>query len=62
MAYDWEDLMSLRHAWEETFGESMPMGFEIGPDQYPTMKECIEKRDQAPLEDFINGLDPDVVY
>ena len=32
-------LEALRRDWERTFGESMPFGFEIGPEQFPMIRE-----------------------
>ena len=58
MPYTWSDLDALAHAWAETFGESLPMGFEVGPEQVPVMRECLRLRSQRPLEDYVRSLDP----
>ena len=55
-------LEALRRDWERTFGESMPFGFEIGPEQFPMMRECIRRRSKAPLEAYIASIPAGVVY
>ena len=60
--YDWEDLDDLRELWENTFGETMPYGFEVGPAQVPIMKEWLRLKSQKPLNDYIKGLPPDRVF
>ena len=51
--YTWDDLDALCEQCESVFGEKMTFGFEIGPEQVPLMRECIEKRSQAPLEKYV---------
>ena len=60
--YNWEDLESLREDWFRVFGESMPMGFMISPEQFPMMKKCIETKSQKPLEEYIDSLPEHIVY
>ncbi|MCY4607493.1 MAG: hypothetical protein OXD40_02695 [bacterium] len=61
-SYTMTDLIALMPAWEKTFGEDMPFGFEVRPAQVPIIKECIAKRSQEPLNAFIRGLGTDVTF
>ncbi len=60
--YDWKDLEDLRDDWFRLFGESMPMGFEITPEHVPMMKECIKKKSQKPLEEYIDSLPENTTF
>ena len=60
--YGIEDLVALRQDWERVFGSSMPMGFEITPDQVPVIKKCIETESQKPLRDYIDSLPEDTTF
>ena len=60
--YTWEDLDDLAPEWERIFGKEMPRGFVIGPDQVPIIRECIEKRDQEPLDRYVKALPRDLMY
>ena len=60
--YTWQDLEDLVPEWERIFGEEMPRGFEVGPDQVPIMRECIEKRDRGPLVRYVKSLPRDLMY
>lgn len=51
--YTWDDLFDLAEPWEETFGEALTYGFEIGPSQVPLLKRCIEERFRGPLERYV---------
>lgn len=58
-SYTWADLDALREQWERVFEETMPYGFEIGPEQVPLMRECIEKRSREPLEKYVREITAD---
>ena len=60
--YTWQDLEILVPDWERIFGETLPRGFVIGPDQVPMVRECIEKRSKRPLDLYIKSLPPDRMY
>ena len=60
--YTWQDLEVLVPDWERVFEVPMPRGFEVGPDQVPIMRECIEKRSKRPLVRYINSFPPDRTY
>ena len=60
--HTWNDLEALREPWAEVFGEPMGFGFEIGPEQFPMMRECIRTRSKAPLEAYIASIPAGVVY
>ena len=60
--YDWKDLEDLRDDWFRVFGESMGMGFEISPEQFPMMKKCIETKSKKLLEEYIDSLPEHIVY
>ena len=60
--YDWADLESLTDEWFRVFGESMGMGFEISPEQFPMMKKCIETKSKKLLEEYIDSLPEHIVY
>ena len=46
-------LFRVRQRWEEAFGESMPYGFEVGVADLPMLEQCVERRDQTPLNEAI---------
>ena len=52
------ELDALAPDWFRVFGEAMPRGFEIGPDQVPILKECLRTKSQKPLEAFVESLPP----
>lgn len=54
--YTMDDLEALEPEWEKVFGDMMPKGFEITPDQVPVMRQCIDERSQAPLEAYVATL------
>ena len=54
--YTWDDLMALRKPWEETFGETMAYGFEIGPDDVPLLRQCIAEKSRERLRRHIEEL------
>ena len=57
------DLLALQDEWEAVFnGETMPWGFEVGPEQVPILRECIRKRSRRPLDAFVRSLPKDRVY
>ena len=60
--YGIDDLIDLRDKWEEVFGSPMPMGFEIGPNQVPILKKCLESGDQKPLIDYVESIPEDITY
>jgi len=62
MTYTEEDMERLRPQWRELFGEEMPYGFEIGPEQYLVMRACIQQCSQAPLEAYVDSLPKGVLY
>ena len=56
MPCTWEDLEAVRQQWQETFGEQMPFGFEIGYDDIPLLRRCIAEKSMKPLDDHIEDL------
>ncbi len=60
--YTWDDLGELAPQWRETFGESMPYGFEVTPSIYEIMVECIRTKSQKPLDDYVMSLPKDEQY
>ena len=54
--FSMDDLEALAPEWERVFGGPMPMGFEIGPEQVPIMRQCIRDGSRAPLQAYIAGL------
>ena len=56
MAIDFEELDELREDWFAVFGESMPWGFEIGEEQIPLLRQCVERRSQEPLDRYVQAL------
>ena len=60
--FTFDDLEALRPQWEETFGMTMPMGFEVTPDQVPIMRECIRTKSRDPLKRYVDGLPANRVY
>ena len=60
--YTWKDLEVLAPDWERVFGEALPLGPVVGPDQVPMVRECIEKRSKEPLIRYIKSLPPDLMY
>ena len=58
-----DDLFALEPEWYEVFPDyELAMGFEIGPDQVPLLKECIQTKTTKPLEDYLANLPTDRVY
>ena len=61
--YDWDDLHALMDRWEKTFGETLLIGFEVGPGQVPIIKKCLRLKDQKPLDDYIKKcVDQGIVF
>lgn len=57
-----QEVLELMEAWEATFGEQMPWGFEVGESEIPILRQCIEQNSQLPIEDFVRSLPPDRTY
>ena len=55
-AIDFEELDELREDWMAVFGKSMPWGFEIGEEQIPLLRQCVERRSQEPLDRYVQAL------
>ena len=51
--YIYDDLIALQAPWLATFGEPMPFGFQIGPNQVPILRQCLAEESQEPLDDFV---------
>ena len=50
-------MIPLEGKWYETFGDSMPQGFGVGPEQIPILKECIRLKSTKPIDDYLeDGL------
>ncbi len=62
MTNTWSDLEKLAPDWYRTFGESMPMGFEVTPDQIDIIRDCIRQKSQKPLDDYVESLPKDVLF
>ena len=62
MSSNYADIEALRDQWDELFGEPVPMGWQIGPAQVPILRECIKKKSQKPLEDYIDSIPKDRDY
>ena len=58
----YERLEQLREDWETVFEEGMPWGFEIGEEQMPMLRECIDQESKAPLEAYVASLPPENRY
>ena len=54
--HTWADLEALSPEWEAVFGESIPMGFEIQPEQVPMMRQCIREKSREPLRNYIESI------
>ena len=57
--YTWRDMTPLEGKWYETFGEPMPQGFGVGPEQIPLIKECIRLKSMKPLDDYLRDSLPE---
>ena len=55
-------LLDLQTEWKRVFGEEVGIGFEIGVAQVPLLERCLGERDQAPLQEYLQNLDPDRDY
>ena len=56
ISYSMRGLIRLEPRWREVLGETMPQGFGIGPEAYPVLEECLDKRSQEPLDDYLREL------
>lgn len=60
--YTMADLERLGPQWEKVFGDTMPMGFEVGPEQVPIFERCIRKNSREPLAEYVASLPADSLY
>ena len=58
MTNTWSDLASHAPDWYRTFGESMPVGFEVTPDQIG----IIRQKSQKSLDDHLESLPKDALF
>ena len=56
------DLWQLAPQWLETFGEELAMGFDIGPDEAPIIRQCLEQKSQQPLDDHMKSLPAGIIF
>lgn len=56
------DLDELREDWMAVFGEGMPWGFEVGEQQIPLLRQCVEERSREQLNDYIRSLPANRLY
>lgn len=57
-----QEILDLKEAWQATFGEPMPWGFEVGVNEIPILHQCIKLKSQRPIEDFVRSLPTDRTY
>ncbi len=62
MTYTWQDLEDLAPEWYRLFGEEMPKGFEVTPEQVPIIRECIRTKSQKPLDDYARSIPSDIDF
>ena len=43
----------LGQQWREVFDEDMPQGFALHEGDYDTLRECVEKKSQEPLDALV---------
>ena len=51
-----EALEKLREPWRETFGEEMPVGFEVTPSQIGLIRKRLKEKSRAPLDAHIDEI------
>ena len=55
-------LDDLQDEWKRVFGDELARGFVIGIPQIPLIERCLRERSQTPLNEYIQGLDPNRDY
>ena len=60
--YTMVDLVRLAPRWEKVFGDTMPMGFEVGPEQVPIIERCIREKSREPLAEYVATLPAGTLY
>ena len=60
--YTMAELERLAPQWEEVFGNTMPMGFEVGPEQAPIIERCIREKSSQPLAEYVAILPAGTSY
>ena len=60
--YTMADPERLGPRWEKVFGDTMPMGFEVGPEQVPFIERCIREKSRKPLAEHVATLPAGASY
>ena len=50
---EWDEIEALDEQWRRTFGESVPMGFEVTPDAAPMLRKCLRLKSRKPLQAYV---------
>ena len=60
--YTMADPERLGPQWEKVFGDTMPMGFEVGPEQVPIIERCIREKSRELLAEYVATLPAGTSY